>query len=246
MKPSKLRKLAHRVQMRAEQPRVLVATPMQDTCLAVYCRSVVRMLGHCITSGLIVAHEIAQYSMLPLSRNLLAQLAIDGGFTHLLFIDSDMEFPADLAVRMVAHRKPIMAINCMARRRPYYLTARDESAQEVETGPESTGIERVARVGTGIMLIHLDVFREMAEPWFEYRWLPEKHVFAGEDFVFCDKARTAGNEIWIDHDLSKQVAHVGTFQFNPLIRAGFREVEHETQAAAASAQTVEPKGAAHA
>lgn len=229
---------AQALQLRTEEPKVLIATPAQDTVLSVYCRSIVALVGYSIAKGLIVANEIAQYSMLPHSRNVLAKRAVDAGFTHVLFIDSDMEFPPDLAVRLVKHHKPIVAINCMARRRPYYLTARSEDGHEIATGPDSSGIEKVARVGTGIMLIHTDVLREMPHPWFEYRWIEEKQGPVGEDFVFCDKARASGHEIFIDHDLSKQVSHVGTFQFNPLIRAGFAEAQRE-------AALAESQGAVH-
>jgi hypothetical protein len=32
----------------------------------------------------------------------------------------------------------------------------------------------------------------------------------GEDIYFCFKAREAGFDIWLEQDISKQVAHVGT------------------------------------
>ena len=227
----RLARQARKLQLKTEEARVLIATPMQDTCLAVYCRSVVQCVAYSLAQGLVIGHTIAQYSMLPLSRNMLGQVALDGGWTHILFIDSDMEFPPDLAVRLVKHHEPVVAINCMARRHPHYLTARTADSHEIVTTTDSTGLEKVARVGTGIMLIHLDVLREMPLPWFEYEWLAEKQVFRGEDFVFCDKLARAGVPVYIDHDLSKQVAHVGTFQYHPLIRAGFREVEEARLAA---------------
>jgi len=216
-----------KLRMMVEQPRVMVATPMTDTCLADYCRSVVKMVAYSIAKGLVIGHEIVQYSMIPLSRNQLVKRAIETNATHILFIDSDMEFPPELAVDLVKHHKPIVAINCMARRRPYYLTARTEASEEVLTSEESSGLEKVARVGTGIVLINLSVFKTVPEPWFEYVWLPEKDCFRGEDFVFCDKARAAGHEIYIDHDLSKKVSHVGSFRYTPLLRVGFAEAEQE-------------------
>lgn len=220
----RLARKAHRLQIQTEEPVVMIATPAQDTVLATYTRSVVQCVAYSIGQGLRVGFHLAQYSILPLSRQMLVQVAIESGATHVLFIDSDMEFPADLAVRLVRHRQPIVAVNCMARRSPYYLTARDEAGREVPTNTESSGLEKVARVGTGIMLIHTDVVRAIPMPWFQTEWIPEKAVFRGEDFYFCDKARAAGFDLYIDHDLSKQVSHVGTFQFNPLMKAGFDEV----------------------
>jgi len=34
-----------------------------------------------------------------------------------------------------------------------------------------------------------------------------------QDVFFCNKARAAGFKIWIDHDVSKEIGHVGTFEF---------------------------------
>lgn len=225
----RLLRKARRLQLVTEQARVMIGTPAQDTCHASYVRSIVRCIAYSIANGQPVTHEIVQYSILPLSRQLLAQLAIESGATHLLFVDSDMEFPHDLVVRLVQHHQPVVAINCMARRKPYNLTARDESGREIMTTPESSGIEKVARVGTGILLVHLDVFRAIPMPWFTYEWLPEKASYRGEDYCFCDRVREAGFEIYVDHDLSKEVSHVGSFQYNPLMRAGFLEVEEVVQ-----------------
>ena len=138
-----------------------------------------------------------------------------------------MEFPPDLALRLVKHRVPIVAANCMARRFPYFLTARDEQNKEVLTLSETTGLQKVSRAGTGIMLIHCQIFKALSPPWFEYGWNAETRKPTGEDFVFCDKARQAGFDIYVDHDLSKLVSHHGTFGFHPLMRSGFLEAEAE-------------------
>jgi hypothetical protein len=246
VKASKVRKLiarkAHRLQTLTETPKVLIATPLQDTALAVYCLSLVHCVAQSISDGLIIGYQTAQYSMLPLSRQLLCQVAIEAGWTHILMIDSDMEFPRDLAVRMVRHHLPVVAINCMARRHPYYVTARDANNLEVPTNADSTGIQKVSRVGTGIMMIHLDVLRDIALPWWEYQWVPERGIFRGEDYVFCEKVIAAGHEIYIDHDLSKQVNHVGTFQFSPLMRKGFLEVQKAQEAPSAPNEGVAQHG----
>lgn len=219
----------HRLQLLTEQPRVMISTPAQDSCLSNYVRSLVKCVAQSIADGLIVGYQVAQYSMIPHSRNVLCQQAIAGGWTHVLFIDSDMEFPPDLVSRLLSHKQPIVAANCMARRSPYYLTARSDTGHEILTLQDSTGLQAAARVGTGVMLVHLDALRAMPMPWFEYGWNAETQGPIGEDFLFCDKLRAQGVPIYVDHDVSKQVAHVGTFQYHPLIRAGFREVETLTR-----------------
>lgn len=199
-----------------------IGTPMvTDECSGAYCRSVVRCIAYCLGEGLRVAHNIVSYSIPQIARQKLAMDAIEAGCTHLLMIDADMEFPPDLPIRLVRHRKAIVAANCMARRPPYYLTARRENGDEVMTGEHSTGIEKVARAGTGVMMIDCDVFRSTPLPWFDMPWNPRTASWVGEDFTFCDRARANGHEVYIDHDASKLISHVGQFAFGPLMRAGF-------------------------
>ena len=222
------------LELKQEDPVVMIATPAQDTVLTCYARCLVGMVAHSFAQGMTLGYQIAQYSILPFSRNELVRGALERKATHVLFIDSDMEFPTDTALRLIRHHKSIMAANCMGRRRPYSLTARTAAGEEVVTGPDTTGIEKVHRVGTGVMLVDLEVFKALPEPWFDYRWKQNEDGSArpvGEDFVFVDAAREAGFEVFVDHDLSKEVNHVGTFQYTPLIRAGFEEVEQEMQAA---------------
>lgn len=226
---------AHRLEMVTETPKVLIGTPCLDTVLSEYTRCAVHCVAYSLSQGLQVGFQLAEYSMLILSRQLLVQAALEAGWTHILFIDSDMKFPRDLAVRLLRHRQPIVAANCLARRHPHYLTARLEDGSELRTGPESTGIEKVARAGTGVMLIHLDLFKTIPMPWFDHEWLPEKHIFRGEDFGFCDRARSHGFDIYVDHDVSKEVFHVGQFAYSPLHRDGFLEAQRLTEQAAAQA-----------
>lgn len=200
--------------------RVIVCTPMQDQCATAYCASLVHMVSHTLTSidsppGLTIGFLQLGTSILPLSRQLLVQHAMERGCTHVLFIDSDMEFPPDLLLRLVAHRRQIVAVNCISRRPPYLVTAR-RNEEQVHTRADSTGLEMVDSVGTGIIMIAIEVFKRLPPPWFHFEWIPEKWIFRGEDYGFCRSARAAGYEISIDHDLSKQVKHVGSFGFSPL------------------------------
>jgi GT2 family glycosyltransferase len=58
-------------------------------------------------------------------------------------------------------------------------------------------------VGTGCLMVHKEVFekikKDTASPWFYFDELNGKTV--GEDFVFCQNARNAGYNIFIDPEL---------------------------------------------
>jgi hypothetical protein len=139
------------------------------------------------------------------------------GCTHILFIDSDMRFPQDMIGRLIKHDLDIVATNCARRRMPTGPTAqlyKENGERElVWTMPESTGLQEVGSVGMGVMLIKANVFEALAEPWFETPWRHDKRGYIGEDVYFCQKAAAAGFKIWIDHDVSKEIGHIGTFEF---------------------------------
>lgn len=205
-----------------EEPVVAVCIPSDDQVHAAFCLSLVHMLMHTMTSGetamkgITVQHVGA--SILPHSRYTLVKQSMRHQATHLLFLDSDMTFPADTLTRLLRHDKDMVSINAMSRRPPYNLTAWRGPEQRIETTPESTGLEKAWRTGFAVVLIKASVFASLDPPYFELEYIPEKDQFRGEDYVFFDRARAAGFELYVDHDLSKQVNHMGSFAFNPLLK----------------------------
>jgi len=213
-----------RLELRHEPKTVVIASPMMDMCHTAFCTSLVHLVARTMSDpdaqreGLNVTFLQYGTSILPLSRQFLAVRALECKATHILWIDSDMEFPADLLLRLARRDEPIVAANCMARRPPYHLTARDEANKQVPTTRDSTGIEKVARVGFGVVWMSTDVLRKIERPWFDLEYLPDMGIFRGEDFVFCEKARAAGFDLYIDHDVSKEITHVGNFGYSPLLK----------------------------
>jgi hypothetical protein len=150
-----------------------------------------------------------------LIQNQRAELALDAmreGCSHILFIDSDMTFPQDMIQRLMAHDLDIVATNCARRRMPTGPTAKVGNKLIYST-LEDHGLQEVDTIGMGVMLIKADVFKKMSEPWFETPWRTDKRGYVGEDVFFCLKAKEIGYKIYIDHDVSREIGHVGTFEF---------------------------------
>lgn len=149
-------------------------------------------------------------SNLPFGRqNAVAQCQADG-YTHMLFLDDDMTFPADAAHRLFAHGKRIVGVNYRKKQEDYHYVTKDLEDREL-CSRSLTGVQDVSRIGLGLALIDMDVFRSVPMPHFEIPW---KHDVEGggytsEDIYFCNKLRAAGEQIWVDHDLSKQCGHIG-------------------------------------
>lgn len=155
-------------------------------------------------------------TILSQMRNNLADDAIEKGATHVLWVDSDMVFPADALVRLLAHRKPIVACNYSTRRPPCEPVAKSlDNTHWIYTDHVSTGLEPAIACGMGLMLTETGVFTALPKPWFDLGPVQTKTegvkpAVIGEDFYFCYYANgELGIHPYVDHDLSKMVGHVG-------------------------------------
>lgn len=155
-------------------------------------------------------------SVLSRSRQTLVNRALELRCTHLLFVDSDMTFPKWTLHQLLSANKAIVAANCPVKTIPSSPTARqkgDTVAGKLVHSVDNAGLEKVWRVGTGVMLIQTKVFQDVPKPWFEVLWNGDIEDYTGEDWKFCEKLDQAGIPIWIDHDLSKHIGHVGSYTY---------------------------------
>ena len=158
-------------------------------------------------------------SMLANMREQMVQQALNENYHYLLFIDSDQTFPHDLFHRLYKRQKQVVACNVATKAIPSWPTARlksDTTAGEpLFTKPGDKDLVEVWRIGTGVMLIDLNIFkrRGMVSPWFAPKWNPELHDYSGEDWGFCEKLQECGVKLYVDHDVSQDIGHVGKFEY---------------------------------
>lgn len=156
-------------------------------------------------------------SILTRSRATLVKKALELECSHLLFLDSDMTFPAWTLHQLLKHNKAVVAANCPTKTLPSCPTARLDnetgSGKLVYSDAAAVGLEKVWRVGTGVMLIQTKVFQDVPKPWFAITYNPESDDDVGEDWHFCKLLEAAGIPIWIDHTLSKHIGHVGSYTY---------------------------------
>jgi hypothetical protein len=156
-------------------------------------------------------------SLLPRSRQQMIQRSIQAGCSHALFIDSDQSFPAYLVHRLASHDLEVVGCNIATKCVPAGPTARKRHDTWAGGSPVYSngkmGLEKVWRLGCGIMLIKLEVFKKMPLPWFEIRYHHELDDFIGEDWFLCEQFEKAGVDIWVDHSLSLEIGHVGPYDY---------------------------------
>lgn len=157
-------------------------------------------------------------TLLSEMRTQLAKSALLDKVAWTVWFDSDMVFPMDTIERLLAHQQPIVGANYTTRKIPDIKPTAfkdDEGLERVYTEDSSTGLESVSALGFGCVAIHSSVFQEMDPPWFHIPWdEKEKKYECGEDVYFFRKARSLGFDVMLDHDLSKEVSHVGVMEFD--------------------------------
>jgi hypothetical protein len=151
-------------------------------------------------------------------RTMLAKTALLDKADWLVWFDSDMRFPMDTIERLLAHKQSIVGCNYSTRKIPDIKPTAfnsDDGVVRVYTEEHSTGLESVSSLGFGCIAIHKEVFEAIPPPWFHIPWNEKTMKYeCGEDVYFCRRAREAGFEVMLDHDLSKEIAHIGVMEFD--------------------------------
>lgn len=198
--------------------RLFIAVPSGDHWHADMALAFTNMVLYLQKEGVEFVYYNVRSSILPDSRNKLALLALEVEATHLLFIDSDMTFPRDTALRLLKHPVDIVAANCVTRSRPANTTARIDGKPYYPTS--ASGLKEVHFIGTGIMMIKTEVFKNLEMPYFMNKWSDEREQVVGEDWYFIEKAREKGFKVFIDDELSWQIRHLGIYPY------GFDDVDY--------------------
>lgn len=182
---------------------IIVGTPTRGEVLATFTTDLIGLLSH--SPGTEWRSCIG--SILSNNRTLLVHVAAEQKASHILFIDSDMRFPANTLNKLLAHKKDIIGANNRQRNRDLW-TARAKNDWLDST--DKTGIEEVDSLGFGVILIDMNVFtgKLRSVPLDAFKMpFNDQGIFDGEDINFCREAKLAGFKIWVDHDLSKEVKH---------------------------------------
>lgn len=178
-------------------------------------------------------------SILPKSRRLAVEEAMKLDADYLLFIDSDQTFPRTLLHGLIKHQVDCVAANIATKQIPATPTARRKDPYgdptkwiTVYTDENSRGLERVDRIGAGIMLLSRKAYSVLKPGSFNMYWREDVQTEQGEDWSMCDVLEKAGIEIYIDHALSNLVGHVGRFTYTMEVVGEVRDVRHSESRAA--------------
>jgi len=160
-------------------------------------------------SGIEIAVDMQESTVIHSNRELLAKRALTSGKTHILFIDDDMSFEPQVLDIMLGRRQPVVAVNYLIKKFPPEFVAVAENGRRIITDDKSAGLQEIAYTGFGVSLFETQVFAKTPQPWFQPEFVPEADSYTTEDNPFYRRVREAGFKCYIDHDASKLVTHIG-------------------------------------
>lgn len=147
-----------------ERPlRVAVCVPSFDTWHADTAMAMIGMGTYTMQYGIALAFMNEKSSMVTKARNGLAEKALSFGADYMLFVDSDLVFPADALMRLLNHQKDIVGAT-YNKRVPPFETLGHFLGEPRDLG--SGGLIEADFLPGGFLLIKTDVLQKLPQPWF--------------------------------------------------------------------------------
>jgi hypothetical protein len=193
--------------------KIAICVPARDTVHAGFARSLANLTASLARSKIEYELLINLGSVIAQQRNTLVEQSLAIKATHILWLDSDMHVPTTTVSTLLSHDKDIVAAMYSTRIKPQRSVAFLDQYNLDQRLEHKTGIHSVFAVGMGCMLVNIEVYRTLSKPWHHYHWNEDTEDLSGEDIYFCKHAKDNGYEIFVDCDLSQQVAHIGSKAF---------------------------------
>ena len=187
--------------------KLLIAVPSTDYMHAEFVQSLIKLQENLQREGIRHHVEIAPGTLVYIARDRLACQAINEGYTHILFIDSDMVFDEHIVETLQFCGKDFVCGAFQSRRHPYGSCI-FSSLKPLEK-VKSYGMEpfRVKGCGMAMTMIATEILKDVQS---RYGSCFNPEIFDGikygEDLAFCWRANEIGAEIWCEP--TARVGHI--------------------------------------
>jgi len=142
-----------------------------------------------------------------MTRNKIAQMAIDGEYDYLFTIDSDVIVPKD-ALYNLLERKPNVVFGAYPRKNDPTRTEIFDVRQSEYSNKARWTVDALRKFkgnrveirggGAGCCLIKTSILKEVGYPQFLYVIYNQEHSFLSEDLYFCTKVRDLNYKLYVD------------------------------------------------
>lgn len=199
-------------------PSIMIACPSMEMVNAEFAQHLAMAAANLVAHGIKINCAFNIGSVITIARRNLADIFLKSDFDYIWWVDSDMKFPVDAPLRLLARDKDIIGVNYRRRRFPNAnftgMMGRAGTFTEFETTDNSPAMELIDVLPHGCVLVKREVYEKIPQPHYLQEYIPSLNLEIGEDIYFCQQAQKAGYQIWCDQELSREVAHIGIFHFN--------------------------------
>lgn len=192
--------------------KLLIGVPTLDYIHVEFMQSLMRLLLRLKDDGIPFDVDIESGTLVYFARDRVANKAINEGYTHVLWLDSDMVFSPDILDDLMFCGKQFVTGIYHARRKGY--------ASTIFKSIELNGLERfeeypreafrIAGCGFGCVLVDTEVLKAVAMKNGTC-FTPIKDL--GEDIAFCKRAKDLGYELWCEPTVV--CGHIGHIAIYP-------------------------------
>ena len=188
--------------------RLLIAVPTTDYIHADFVKSLAKLQQELGRNHVNYNVEIQSGTLVYIARTRLANKAINEGYTHVLWLDSDMVFDSQVLDDLMDCGKEMVCGAFVSRRPPYgpcvYKSIEKNQIEKVT----DFGMKpfRVDGCGFATVLTTVELLQAVTQK-FGTTFQPTDYY--GEDLAFCWRVKQIGREIWCDPSVRPgHIAHV--------------------------------------
>lgn len=208
--------------------KLLVAIPTNDYMHFEFATCLVKLVEK--LKDRMIDYEVAIQggTLVYVARDKLAFKAIDEGFSHVLWLDSDMIFTDEILDDLLFAGKSFVSAIYHGRRAPHLSCLFDQITPEIIRYidyPSNTF--KIAGCGFGCVLVATDILKAVRLK-FGTCFFPTREL--GEDLAFCQRVSECGYELFAE---PVKLGHIGHIKIYPEYRdeykssiQGFAEIEN--------------------
>lgn len=192
--------------------RLLIGIPSTDFLHVEFVKSLTNLVLRLREDEIDFTVHFETGTLVYVARDNIASKAINGGFTHVLWLDSDMVFTDDFLDSLMFCGKPFVAGIFQSRRKGYHSALFKnldiDNLERFEEYPHGTF--EIAGCGFAGVLIETEILRQVMVNHGTC-FLPMKMY--GEDLAFCKRAIDMGYKIYAEP--TAVMGHVGHITIYP-------------------------------
>jgi hypothetical protein len=180
------------VELKQSPTRIFVATPVHSEVSVHYARAILEFQKECMKNNILVSFSMIKSSLVTQGRNLCVSQFLEAKeqYTHLLFIDSDIEFKPSTIFEMIKKDKELIACPYPMKTFNWEKMVKRINKSEVNNAEELSksgftfplkvpnkeeihckeGVIELSHAPTGCMLIKREVFDKMIKAY------PDKEI----------------------------------------------------------------------